>query len=210
MRTAVPIAIVLLLGQSEPEAGAAPAEASPSEAPAAPAAGEPGAGPARPPRGRPRQRTEGEQAGAVAPAVARQPAGQPVAGRPPEPERSQVARAALSFLDPLLAGDATELSRACGERFSFDGVIHAGREDIRQTFRELLDRREGTPRPVLLDLEVLPAADALSRLGPPPPRLAALSGGRGTWVAMANVSRRPVVLFLAREGNRWVVVGMHG
>jgi hypothetical protein len=54
---------------------------------------------------------------------------------------------------------------------------------------------------------VLTAADAVSRLGPPPPRVAPLAS-RG-WVAVANVSGRPVVLFLAREGTRMAVVGMH-
>jgi hypothetical protein len=120
-----------------------------------------------------------------------------------------VARAALAFLDPLLAGDAAAVARAAAERFSFDGDVRAGREELRQAFRELLERRDGA-RPVLLDLELVPAADAATRLGPPPPRLAPLAGVRGSWIAIANVSRRPVVLFLGREGARWVVVGMHG
>ena len=121
-----------------------------------------------------------------------------------------MARAALAFLDPLLAGDAAALTRASSERFSFDGEVRAGREEVRRGFRELLDRRDGLPRPVLLDLEVLPAADAVARLGPPPPRLAALAAAKGSWIAIASVSRRPVVLFLGREGSRWVVVGVHG
>jgi hypothetical protein len=54
---------------------------------------------------------------------------------------------------------------------------------------------------------VLPAAEAVARLGPPPARVAPLAT-RG-WVAIAEVSGRPVVLFLVREGGRMSVTGMH-
>ena len=128
--------------------------------------------------------------------------------RPTEPERTQVARAALAFLDALLAGDATRLAAASAERFSFDGDLRTGKEEIRRAWRTLLAGRDAAAPPALLDLELLLAADAISRLGPPPPRLAQLAGVRGSWVAIANVSRRPVVLFVAREGGRWTVTGM--
>jgi hypothetical protein len=196
MHPVVSLAVALALSQAEaePQEGVSPAGPSPTEVPApAPAAARPR-----------RPRAEGDHGGT--------PAGlgpSPAASRPAEPERTQVARAALAFLDPLLAGDPVELSRASAERFSFDGDVRTGRDEIRRTFRALLDAR-GEPWPVLLDLEVLPASDALARLGPPPPRLASLASARGSWVAIANVSRRPVVLFLTREGNRWVVAGMHG
>lgn len=132
----------------------------------------------------------------------------PAPARPTEPERTQVARAALAFLDALLAGDSTRLAAASAERFSFDGDLRTGKEEIRRAWRTLLAGRDAAAPPALLDLELLPAADAISRLGPPPPRLAQLASVRGSWVAIANVSGRPVVLFVAREGGRWTVTGM--
>jgi len=123
---------------------------------------------------------------------------------PPTSEREQVARAALAFLDALVRGDADALAAACGERFSFDGDVRSG-SSVRSGWREVLARRPGPAR--LLDLEVLSAADAATRFGPPPPRLAPLARG---WVAVANVSGRPIVLFVAREGGRFAVVGMQG
>jgi hypothetical protein len=119
-----------------------------------------------------------------------------------------VAKAALAFLDALVAGDPAALAAASAEKFSFDGQLRSGKEDIKRTWRDLLAGRGEGPRPVLLDLELLPAAEAAQRLGPPPARLAPLAAAGG-WVAVANVSRRPVVLFLAREGPRFAVAGMH-
>jgi hypothetical protein len=119
-----------------------------------------------------------------------------------------VARAALAFLDALLAGDGDALVTASAERFSFDGDLRTGRDEIRRAWLGFLSGRDASGRPVLLDLELLTFAEAIARLGPPPPRLATLAGGRGTWVALANVSRRPVVLFLVRERNRFVVSGI--
>lgn len=124
------------------------------------------------------------------------------------PERAQVARAALAFLDALVAGDAAQLAAASSERFSFDGDVRAGKEEIRQAWRTILAGRDAAQHASLLDLELLTAPEAISRLGPPPARLAPLASARGTWVAIANVSRRPVVLFVAREGGRWAVAGM--
>jgi ketosteroid isomerase-like protein len=115
---------------------------------------------------------------------------------------------ALVFLDALAAGDPARLAAASAERFSFDGDVRTGKEEVRRTWRELLAARDPGQRATLLDLEILPAADAVARLGPPPARLAPLAAAKGTWVAIANVSQRPVVLFLAREGSRWAVAGM--
>jgi hypothetical protein len=120
-----------------------------------------------------------------------------------------VARAALAFLDALVAGDAPRLASACEDRFSFDGEVRSGREEILRRWRSLLPRRDQGDAPALLDLEILPAADAVARLGAPPSRVAPLAGP-GTWVGIANVSGRPVVIFLARAAGRWAVTGMHG
>ncbi len=189
--------LALLAGQAEPTNDPGAAEA-PGAQEAPPAVSEPRQDQRqRPPRAeRPRPSPGGVQERL------------PPARSTAEPERTQVARAALAFLDALLAGDASRLAAASAERFSFDGDLRTGKEEIHRAWRTLLAGRDTGPQPVLLDLELLPAADAVSRLGPPPPRLAPLAGVRGSWVAIANVSRRPVVLFVAREGGRWAVMGM--
>ncbi len=192
-------ALALIVGQASPsepanaggsaDPSAEQREASPAPEPAQPSPAEqPSQGTARPER------------------ATRVPAADAKART--ESERTQVARAALSFLDALLAGDAAQLAAASTERFSFDGDVRTGKEEIRRTWRALLAGRGAAQHPTLLDLELLTAADALSRLGPPPARLAPLASARGTWVAIANVSRRPVVLFVTREGGRWAVAGM--
>ncbi|HSN92244.1 MAG TPA: nuclear transport factor 2 family protein, partial [Anaeromyxobacteraceae bacterium] len=124
-----------------------------------------------------------------------------------ESERTQVARAALRFLDALVAGDPEALAAACAEQFSFDGQVESGREAVRREWRARLEARAGDPA-VLLDLDLRPAADAVARYGPPPARVAPLARP-GTWVAAANVSSRAVVLFLARSAGGWAVAGMH-
>lgn len=184
--------LAMLAGQAEPAepAGTTEPPATREEAPAP----QPDAG-AKP------ARAERPQ-----PATAQERPAQPA--RPTEPERTQVARAALAFLDALVAGDAAALAAASTERFSFDGDVRNGKEEQKRAWRSHLAGRDASKRPALLDMELLTAADAVSRLGPPPPRLASLAGVRGTWVAVANVSRRPVVLFLNREGNRWAVAGI--
>jgi ketosteroid isomerase-like protein len=192
--------LALLLGQAEP-----------SDAPAEQAAGaEPAAEPQAPPPAEPPPRRP--KALRPAPAEGANPAASPAPAaaqaRPAEADRAQVARAALAFLDALLAGDAVAVAAASSERFSFDGDVRTGKDEIRRTWRGLLEQRDAAQRGALLDLEVLPAADALARLGNPPPRLGPLAAAKGSWVAIANVSRRPVVLFLAREGGRWVVAGI--
>jgi hypothetical protein len=196
--------VALLLSQGEP----ADAPAEPAAAAAA-AAQEPAAPPAEPSRD-----VAPAGAGAApappAPPAPKVPAAAPggAPARPPEAERVQVARAALAFLDALLAGDAAAVAAACSERFSFDGDVRSGRDEVRRIWRALLAERAPGQRGALLDLELLPAADAVARLGPPPPRIAPLAAARGAWIAVANVSRRPVVLFLAREGGRWSVAGI--
>jgi hypothetical protein len=191
--------LALFLRQAEPAEPTGAAEpAAAQEAP--PAAPEPGLDGKTPPgahRARP-----------LADGAPDRPAATPPTQRSAEPERTQVARAALAFLDGLVAGDAARLAAASTERFSFDGEVRTGKEEIRRAWRSALDGRDAGQRAALLDLELLPAAEAISRMGPPPPRLASLVGAKGTWVAIANVSRRPVVLFLARDGNRWAVAGM--
>lgn len=206
--------LALLLGQAEttetpdgaaeaPPAPQVESAAAPIEAPAEPAlhvvpAASPGTSATVPTPAAPTP-------AAPTPAVRARPA-EPA--RAAEPERAQVARAALAFLDALLAGDAAAVAAASSERFSFDGDVRVGRDEIRRVWRALLADRDPAQRGALLDLEILPAADAVARLGPPPPKLAPLVGQRGTWVAIANVSRRPVVLLVAREGGRWAVVGI--
>jgi hypothetical protein len=189
-------ALTLVLGQAEP---AETPEPPPPAQEAAPRASEPAA----PPREEQRPR---RQAAGATPA---DPAG--AAARPQargEPDRAQFARAALAFLDALIAGDAAALAAASSERFAFDGDVRAGKEEVRRAWRALLADRDPAQHAALLDLEVLPAAEAVKRLGAPPPRLAPLAAARGAWVAIANVSRRPVVLFLAPEGGRVAVTGI--
>jgi hypothetical protein len=220
------LVVALTLGQAEP--AEAPADATPPPAaqdepqaqPTSPPAETPAQAPAEPaPRPRPSPRPRPAPAtpsapDAQAPAAAGAkpaappPAPPPATQRPPEAERAQVARAALAFLDALVRGDAARLAAASGERFSLDGEVRTGRDQIERAFRELLSARGEAPPGALLDLELLPAADAVARLGPPPARVAPLAAARGGWVAIADVSRRPVVLFLAREGQRWAVAGM--
>jgi len=199
-------ALALLLGQAEP-AGAGGTAESPAAQQEPPDVPEPTENPTlEPPQGaaRPERRSRDR-------AEAKRPAEPERTAEPrnrAEPERTQVARAALAFLDALVAGDASRLAAASANRFSFDGDVRSGKEEIRLAWRGFLAGRDAAQHASVLDLELLTAADAVSRLGPPPARLAPLASTRGTWVAIANVSRRPVVLFLAREGGRWAVAGM--
>lgn len=74
--------------------------------------------------------------------------------------------------------------------------------------KKVSTRDHSAVRPALLDLELLTTPEAVARMGPPPARLAPLATARGGWVAVANLSQRPLLLFLAREGSRWVVAGI--
>jgi hypothetical protein len=122
-------------------------------------------------------------------------------------EREQVAAASRAFLDALAAGDADALAGASAERFSFDGEAQSGRDAVRRAWREILAGRPG-PAPSVNGLEVLPAPEAVARFGNPPARIAALARP-GVWVAIGDVGGRRVVLFLAREGGRLAVLGIH-
>lgn len=202
-------ALALALGQGEP--ADPPADPPAAQEPAAQtdaAEGEvPTPAPAAPPR-RPRPAAAAPEGAAAAAAQPQPPPPPPRPTRPSEPERAQVGRAALVFLDALLAGDATAIAAASSERFSFGGDVRSGKEEVKRAWRAILADRDPAQRGALLDLELLPGPDAAARLGPAPPRLAPLASARGVWVALANVSRRPVVLFLAREGGRFAVIGM--
>lgn len=122
-------------------------------------------------------------------------------------EREQLLRTALGFLDALLRGDAAALAAASSARFSFDGDLVEGRDAQATRWRELFASR-GSGGGALRDLVLLSAADAQAQLGAPPARVAGLLRP-ATWVAVADVSGRPVILFLLREGDRIAVAGMH-
>jgi hypothetical protein len=125
----------------------------------------------------------------------------------PAAERAEAEKVAGRFLEALVARDADALAAGSAERFSFDGDTRTGRDAIRGAWRAILAGRDGQPPP-LGNVEVLPAADAVARLGKPPVRVASLARP-GVLVALADVGGRPVVLFLAREGGRMAVLGMH-
>jgi hypothetical protein len=199
------LAAALALGQAEPEDPPAEPPAPAHQAPAEPAAEPPPRSEPRPAAERPARPAPAQER--AAPPPQEKPSPGPAA-RPPEAEKAQVARAALAFLDALVAGDAGALAAAAGERFSFDGDLRTGREPIRRAWQELLSARDPARHPALLDLELLTSPEAVARMGPPPTRLAQLVAARGGWVAVANLSQRPVLLFLAREGSRWVVAGI--
>jgi hypothetical protein len=131
--------------------------------------------------------------------------------RPPaasaEADRDQALRLARTFLEALAAGDSNALAQAGSDRFSFDGDAASGREAVRRRWREILVARSG-PAPRVNGVEVLAAQDALARYGKPPARVAALARPGG-WVAVGDVGGRPVVLFVAREGGRLAVLGIH-
>jgi hypothetical protein len=123
------------------------------------------------------------------------------------PERERVLRTALSFVDALVRGDATALVSSSATRFSFDGEVADGRDAQLRRWREIFAGRDASAA-VLRDLVLLDATEAVAQLGPPPPRIAALLKP-GAWVAVADLSGRPVVLVLTREGDRFSVAGMH-
>jgi hypothetical protein len=126
----------------------------------------------------------------------------------PLPEHEEAERAARSFLEALARGDASALAAAASDRFSFDGDVQSGREAIRRTWRDLFAARASAPVPAVGSLEILPAQDAAARFGKPPVRLAPLVRS-GVLVAVGDVGGRTVVLFVAREGGRMAVLGMH-
>jgi hypothetical protein len=194
--------IALALAQAAPEG--APAEARPAEpSPAAaaeatapaPAAETPAAAPSRPAR---------RPAAAPATATAAGATGKPDKA---EGERREAARVALRFLGALVANRSAEVASLCATTFSFDGRPVTGAEKVRARWGEILARRQGPP-PALNDLELLTPAEAAARLGKPPRRLASLAGP-GSYLALANLSGRPTLVFLGRQGGAWVATGLH-
>jgi len=187
--------LVLAAGQADAPPAASPAAAeqagsaereAQAPAPGPGAAGEaPAAGPRRP---------------VAAPA--------PPTTAPAAAERVQVAAAARRFAEALVARRASDLASLCAPSFSFDGRVASGADAVRARWAEVLAARGDSPD-ALLDLAVAPAADAQARLGKPPKRVAALLGP-GAWVAVADISGRPVVIVFARHGGALVATGIHG
>lgn len=118
-----------------------------------------------------------------------------------------MATAARRFVEALLGGRASEVAALCAPTFSFDGRTEKGADAIRVRWAEAL-AEPGPERATLLDLAVAPAADAQARLGRPPKRIAPLLLP-GTWVAVANVSGRAVVVVFGRQGGGWAATGLH-
>jgi hypothetical protein len=125
----------------------------------------------------------------------------------PLTERDQVLATALDFIAALLRGDAAALADAATPRFSFDGELREGRDTLTRRWREIFASR-GASGEALRDLIVLPGSEAAAQLGPPPARVAGLLQPDG-WIAVADLSGRPVVLFVVRQGVRFAVAGMH-
>jgi hypothetical protein len=205
--------IALALAQAAPAAPeGAPAEARPPAAEARPAAPPPAAeatapAPAAEPPAAPPSPAARRPATASPTAPAAGATGKPDKGDKGEGERREAARVALRFLGALLAGRSSEVASLCATTFSFDGRPVTGAEKVRARWGEILSRRQG-PRPALNDLELLTSAEAAARLGKPPRRLASLAGP-GSYVALANLSGRPTLVFLGRQGGAWVATGLH-
>jgi len=172
--------------------------------------------PAAPPV--PEERPAPEQASAPAePAAEREPPAKAAVPRRPAPpggappsasDRVQAAAAARRFLEALVSHRAADVAALCANSFSFDGRSVSGLDAIRSRFSEILAARDGAGD-ALLDLAVLPAAEAVARLGKPPKRIAGLVGA-GTWIAVADVSGRPVVVVFARQGGGFVATALQG
>jgi hypothetical protein len=111
-------------------------------------------------------------------------------------------------VDALLRADAAELVAASAQRFSFDGATAEGRDAQARRWREIFAVRSSGGGETLRDLILMGQQEALEQLGPPPARMAPLLRP-GSWIAVADVSGRPLVLFLVREGDRFVVAGLH-
>jgi hypothetical protein len=118
-----------------------------------------------------------------------------------------VIQAALGFLDALARGDTSALAAAASGRFSFDGEAVDGREAQARRWREVFAARPPAGEPVR-DLAVMPAEEAIARIGPPPPRLAP-QVRPGAWVAVGDLAGRPVVLVLVRDAGRFAVAALH-
>jgi hypothetical protein len=122
-------------------------------------------------------------------------------------DREAAVTVALAFLDALVRRDPAGLVQASGARFSFDGEVVEGRDAQRRRWRDLLSARPVATE-ALRDLALLDSAEATARLGPPPARIAPLVRP-GAWIAIGDVSGRPVVLVIVREGARLVVAALN-
>jgi len=180
---------------------AAPAPPKPAQVPAPPPVAPP------PPAPPPARLPAAARPQPAAPVSTSRPAADP-APRTPASEREQLVSAALAFLDALIQGDASGLAEASSSRFSFDGDVVVGTDAQARRWRELLAERGQVAQQTLRDLVVMTGDEAVAQMGPPPARLAQLVTA-GAWVAVADVSERPVILFLVREGDRFAVAGMH-
>lgn len=200
---------------SPPPASAPPIDPSPvvPARPAIPAVAPPAPPPAAQlrPQGAAQLPAPAQAKPTVAPAPPPPSPRPPAARATPPPvlsEREQLIEAALAFVDALLRGDVSDLVAASSARFSFDGTELEGRDAEARRWREILAARGTVAPEELRDLIVMTGPEATAQLGAPPPRLAPLVA-RGAWIAVADLSGRPVVLFLVREGDRIVVAGMH-
>lgn len=125
----------------------------------------------------------------------------------PQPERERALRAALAFVDRLARSDGGGLAALSTEPFSFDGEAVRGRDAQVRRWGEIFAERP--PADVeLRDLALLTVPEALAQLGAPPPRIAGLLKP-GAWIAVADLSGRPVVIVLVQEGGRFAAAGMH-
>jgi hypothetical protein len=202
MSRLAPLLAALAVSQASPEL---PPDAPPAPAPPPPAAVAPAAEPPRaapPPAAAPRA----APSSAAPPAAPAAPARRPLA-RDPAAERAEAERVARAFVAALAASDADGLAAASAERFSFDGRAVAGREAVRRTWGTLLAARAARA-PRAGPFQLITVQEAVARLGPPPARLASLAGPDAL-VALADMGGRQVVLFVARDGARMAVVGMH-
>jgi hypothetical protein len=125
----------------------------------------------------------------------------------PQPERERALRAALDFVDGLTRSDSGRLAALSTSTFSFDGEVVQGRDAQVRRWGEIFAGRTAAGAE-FRDLALLTVPEALAQLGAPPPRLAGLLKP-GAWVAIADLSGRPVVIVLVPEGGRIAAAGMH-
>lgn len=204
--------------QSEEEPGSARGDAAPKAAPAMerepPATGPPtapqpeAAVPARPeatpsPGPAPPER-KGKEASQPSPT----PPPAPSRTSPQTPDRVQVAAAARRFAEALVARRASDVALLCASPFSFDGRPDSNPESVRARWEQIFAARHAIAD-VLFDLVVMTAAEAQARLGKPPKRIAGLLTPV-SWVAVADLSGRAVLIIFARQNGRFVATAIHG
>lgn len=204
-----PLLAALAVSQASPEApsDAPPAPAPPPPAAAAPAPEPPRPAPATAPSPAPSPAPSRAASRAASPSAAPAAPARRTLARDPAAERAEAELVARAFVAALAASDADGLAATSAERFSFDGQAVAGREAVRRTWGALLAAR-AAPVPRVGAFQMMTVQEAVARLGPPPARLAPLARPDAL-VALADMGGRQVVLFLARDGARMAVVGMH-